>query len=68
MDNHTILEDLRKQSNGICIVVTSRMEADRLNIPVAEYTRAIRELNRSGEINILIEPMGSFYLQVNMLS
>jgi hypothetical protein len=68
VDNQIILDDLRKQSNGICIVVTSRMEADRLNIPVAEYTRAIRELNQAGAICILIEPMGSFYLQVNMLS
>lgn len=68
METHNILDDLKRQSGGLCIVVNCREEASRLNIPVAAYTKAIRELTQAGSVKILIEPMGSFYLQVNMLS
>lgn len=70
MEDHlkeAVLEDLKQQSGGICIVVNSREESNRLNISIAEYTRAIRELNASGALKILIEPMESFYIQVNLL-
>ncbi|MES2689812.1 MAG: hypothetical protein V4658_05375 [Bacteroidota bacterium] len=63
-----ILKDLKLQSDGHPLVINNAIEAGRLNVPVAEYVKAIRELNLSGALNILIEPMGSFCITVNMLA
>jgi hypothetical protein len=68
MRTQDVLEDLQKQSNGNAIVVNNAEEALRLGMPVAVYVNAIRELYRSGALTILIEPMGSFYLNVSGLS
>lgn len=64
-NKENILEDLKRQSCGLHIVVNSREESSRLNVTIAEYTQAIRELDELGELKIMIEPMGSFYLMVN---